>query len=375
MMKKKIVWITPDYFYDVDWPIIEQLSEKYEIRWYVLWGKGSLIKIPSNSNIYKFVVLPYRQRDPRIIKLYYSIFKEVKSFEPAVLYNGFEGSPYFYPLLFSMFDKNRIIHEGHEIDPFVFIEHDRLNWSEKIVVRYMQYYLRRVGLTQVFSKYVEQKFYKLYPDSKCIYVPMVPKFFGEPMHTINRGNKTVFLFFGKVYRTLKRFDLLLDAFLSLEKEYSERAELWVYGKCDGVEKEKYQQMINGHDNIKTMFDFVPDEMIPELFSSASYLVQPYQKITQSGPTMIAFNYNLPVIGSNIDGFKERIEDGKNGYLFEVDNVNDLKRVLKICINQNETEYNTIKSNLKAFVEQEYSPDIVIQKYCNMFDSFIQDSKN
>ena len=374
-MKKRIVWITPDYFYDVDWPIIERLSEKYEIRWYVLWGKGSLLKLPINRNIYKLIDLPYRQRDLRIVKLYYSLIKEIKCFDPAVLYNGFDGSPYFYPILFSFFNKKNIIHEGHEIDPYVFIEHDKLTWSERMIVLYMRYYLRRVGLTQVFSKYVEQKFYKLYPGRKCIYVPMVPKYFGNPKYTIDHGNKTVFLFFGKVYRTLKRFDLLLDAFLSLEKEYSDRAELWVYGKCDGNERKKYQQMICGHNNIKTMFDFVPDDMIPELFSSASYLVQPYQKITQSGPTMIAFRYNLPVIGSNIDGFKERIEDGKNCFLFEVDNVNDLKRVLKKCIDQDETEYYTLKKNLNAFVEQEYSPNVVLHKYCGMFDSFIQSSKS
>lgn len=374
-MNNRIIWITPDYFYDVDWPIVGRLKQIYDIRWYVIWGKGAVLKIPENKDIYKLIISPYRQRDPRIILYYISLFKEFNLFKPDLIYNGYSGLPFFYPILFRMFDRNKIIHEGHEIDPYVSIEHDRLSLADRFTIWYVRYYLRRVGHTQVFSKYVEMAFQKLYPGRKCTYVPMVPKDFGVPKQVIEHGNKTVFLFFGKVYRTLKRFDLLLDAFLALEKEYSERAELWVYGKCDDVEKEKYQQMINGHDNIKTMFDFVPDEMIPELFSSASYLVQPYQKITQSGPTMIAFNYNLPVIGSNIDGFKERIEDGKNGYLFEVDNVNDLKRVLKICINQNETEYNTIKSNLKAFVEQEYSPDIVIQKYCNMFDSFIQDSKN
>ena len=200
---------------------------------------------------------------------------------------------------------------------------------------------------------------------------MVPKEYGEPLELVEHEKRTVFLFFGKVYRVLKRFDLLLDAFLSLDDEHSRKSELWVYGKCDGEERCKYEKMIDGHDNIKAMFDFVPDSMIPVLFSSASYLVQPYQKITQSGPTMIAYNYNLPIIASNIDGFKERVNDRKNGYLFEKDSVDALKHVLEICIDQSESEYKTIKKNLQQFVDQEYSKKAVIHKYCNMLDSFIK----
>lgn len=370
-MKKRIVWITPDYFFDTDKLIVNKLQDYYEIRWYVIWGKGSLLRSPDNHNIYKLLVSPYRNRDIRIIKFYFKLIKEIRDFKPDLLYNGFSGLPFFYPLLFFMFDRNKVVHEGHEIDPYVAIEKDKLTVSDKLSIAYTKYYLKRVGHTQVFSRHSVGTFNRLYPGRQCTYVPMVPKDFGAPRHELEHGNKTVFLFFGKVYRTLKRFDLLLDAFLSLDDEHSSKAELWVYGKCDGEERIKYEQMIEGHDNIKTLFDFVPDKLIPELFSSASYLVQPYQKITQSGPTMIAFNYNLPIIASNIEGFTERIEHGKNGYLFEVNNEDDLKRILETCIDQSASEYNIIKDNLKSFVEKEYSPKVVIRKYCEMLDKFIE----
>ena len=369
-MKSKIVWITPEYFYDVDWPIVGQLKSVYEIRWYVVWGKESRVEVPKNQDIYKVIISPYRQRDLRIIKFYLSLINEIKKFDPEVLYNGYSGLPFFYPLLLCLFDRKKIIHEGHEIDPYVAIEHENLTLADKLTIAYSKYYLKRVGHTQVFSKHAVNTFKKLYPGSKCTYIPMVPKNFGKPMHIIEHGNKTVFLFFGKVYRVLKRFDLLLDAFLALDEKYMQQAELWVYGKCDRTERIKYEELIKGHNNIRAMFEFVPDNQIPDLFCSASFLVQPYQKITQSGPTMIAFNYNLPIIASNIEGFTERIKDGENGFLFEVDNVKDLKRVLENCIDLNETEYNAIKNSLKAFVEQEYSPTIVIKKYRDMLDTFI-----
>ena len=363
MEKKRLVWITPDYFFDTDSTIVGNLCEYYDIRWYVIWGKGSLRAFPDDKNIFKLIVSPYRYRDLRVIKLYFSLFKEIRKFDPAIIYNGFSGIPFFYPLLFLMFDRHRVIHEGHEIDPYVSVVHD------KLTVSYVKYYLRRVGHTQVFSKHAEQKFHKLYPGQKCTYVPMVPKDFGPAKKTIDHGDRTVFLFFGGV-RSTKRFDVLLDAFLALDKEHSKKAELWVYGKCDGEDRVKFDQMIEGHDNIKTMFDFVPDEMVPDLFCSSSYLVQPYQQITQSGPMMIAYNYNLPVIATDIDGFTERIGNGKNGYLFETNNPNDLKRVLEICIDQSKDEYNSIKENVRKKVEQEYSLDAVIKKYCTMLDCFM-----
>lgn len=363
MEKKRLVWITPDYFFDTDKLIVGNLQDYYEIRWYVIWGKGSPYKEPDNKIIYKFLKTPYRNRDIRIVKFYISLMREIKEYNPDAIYNGVGGMPFFYPLLFSMFDKHKIIHEGHEIDPYNYVKHDVLR------VNYVKYYMRRVGHTHVFSKYTEKQFHKLYPNQECTYIPMVPKDYGEGTNLIDNQGKKIFLFFGGVRKT-KRLDILLDAFLALDKEYSNKAELWVYGKCPENEKQLYEEKIRNSKNIVMKLDFVPDDIVADLFFSSTYLVLPYEQITQSGPMMISYNYNLPIIASDIDSFKERIEDGKNGYLFKTNSIDDLRRVLETCIDQNEYEYNNIKDNMKSFVEQEYSQKIIIQKYCNMLDSFI-----
>ena len=360
---KTIVWITPDYFYDVDWPIIRSLKNYYDIKWYVIWGTGSLRKKPNNDDVTSFIQLKYRYRDIRIIKQYWSIIREVKRINPVVVYNAFLGMPYFLPLLFNIIGSKKIIFEGHEINPYVSANHDKLS------VAYARYNIRKVGHVQVFSKHAAEEFKQLYPGHDCTYVPMVPKDYGDPSRIIEHGGKRVFLFFGSV-RSTKRFDVLLEAFLALDDSHSQKAELWVYGKCDGPEKEKYESMISGNENIKTMFDFVPDELVPELFYSSSYLVQPYQQITQSGPMMIAYNYGLPIIASDIEGFKERITDGENGFLFKKNDVNDLRRVLQLCIDQSDGTYNQIKENAIAFARNEYSPDVVLDKYKTMIDDFI-----
>ena len=360
--KKRIAWITPDYFYDVDYPIVGELMAFYDIKWYVIWGKGSKRVIPHNGNIHKLFESPYRYRDPRVIKLYYELIKDIKANNNDIIYNGFSGIPYFYPLLFLLFDKKKIVHEGHEIDPYVSVNHDILS------VWYTRYFLRRVGHTQVFSRHAEKQFHVLYPNRECTYVPMVTKDYGAPKHIIP-SNKKVFLFFGGVRKT-KRFDVLLDAFLSLDDIVSSQAELWVYGYCDGPERDYYLKSAEGRDNIIMKLDFVPDDLVADLFCSSTYLVQPYQQITQSGPMMIAYHYNLPIIATNIDGFRERILDGENGFLFEKNNVNDLKRVLSNCIKQSLEDYTRIKQNAQKFSDSEYGKGAVISKYRLMLDKII-----
>ena len=37
MLKKKICWVTPDWFVDVDMPIVPHLLEKYDITWIIFF--------------------------------------------------------------------------------------------------------------------------------------------------------------------------------------------------------------------------------------------------------------------------------------------------------------------------------------------------
>ncbi len=198
---------------------------------------------------------------------------------------------------------------------------------------------------------------------------MVPKDYGKPKNLFKFDGKKVFLFFGTI-RDSKRLDLLLDAFNLLDKSYQEKAVLIIYGKCWRCNPVFFEDKAKGNKNIILKMDFVPDDIVADLFVSAHYLVQPYDWISQSGPTMIAFNYNTPIIASDIDGFTERIHDKQDGYLFHKGDVEDLKKVLKYCIEQSEEEYLKIKKSQSEFVKEEYSLPVVVAKYRQMLDKRI-----
>ena len=42
-MKKKISWITPDYYIDVDLPIVDRLSQIFTIKWMIVISRNASI--------------------------------------------------------------------------------------------------------------------------------------------------------------------------------------------------------------------------------------------------------------------------------------------------------------------------------------------
>lgn len=363
MEKKRLVWITPDYFFDTDKLIVGYLQNEYDVRWYIFIGKGSKIIIPEDSR-YKHVHLPYRSRDLRIIGVYYKLLKQFKSFNPQVVYNGYDGDPYFYPMAFALIDRKVFIMEGHEPNPY------RRRYHTRMMVKCLKWDINHIGHVQVFSKFTEKEFKQMYPKTECTYIPMVPKDYGQPKEQLDYGGKKVFLFFGGV-RPDKRLDILLKAFVSMRKECQNKAHLLVYGSCEEDRIPEFKEIANDANNIELHFGFASDNIIPTLFTSSDYLVLPYQAVTQSGPNMIAYNYNLPVIATDLDGFTERITDGVDGYIFPVNDETALKEILEKCISQSKEEYNLIKNNMAKRVDEEYSLEVVIEKYKKMIDYVIK----
>ena len=60
--------------------------------------------------------------------------------------------------------------------------------------------------------------------------------------------------------------------------------------------------------------FVPDADVKYYFSAADVLVQPYKTATQSGVTQIAYNFELPMIVTDVGGLPEIVPDGRVGYV-------------------------------------------------------------
>lgn len=125
--------------------------------------------------------------------------------------------------------------------------------------------------------------------------------------------KKTLLFFGFI-RDYKGLDLLIEAMDHLDESY----QLLIAGECYGS-FEKYEQLIAGRkhpENIICQNRYISDDEVTEFFSAADVCILPYRSATQSGIIAICYNFELPVIATNVGGLAESIVSPNVGLMTE-----------------------------------------------------------
>lgn len=138
----------------------------------------------------------------------------------------------------------------------------------------------------------------------------IPKDEAEKALGIPSGHKNL-LFFGLI-RDYKGLDILIDAFDRLGPDY----EMIVAGEPYGS-FEKYQRQIDaspGRKRIHLFTHFIKDEEVKLYFSASDVCVLPYKTATQSGISSIAYQFDLPLIVTDVGGLKETVGDTGAGII-------------------------------------------------------------
>ncbi|MBI1192079.1 MAG: glycosyltransferase [Bacteroidetes bacterium] len=126
-----------------------------------------------------------------------------------------------------------------------------------------------------------------------------------------KPDEKLLLFYGFI-RAYKGLDLLLDAFDQLSGPYR----LMIAGEAYEPFA-PYAARIKASPHalaIEVRERYIPDEETRLLFSAADACVLPYHHATQSGIALIAYQFRLPLLATDVGGFKEYITDGVNGIL-------------------------------------------------------------
>jgi glycosyltransferase involved in cell wall biosynthesis len=166
-------------------------------------------------------------------------------------------------------------------------------------------------------------------------------------------NRKTLLFFGLI-RDYKGLDILLKAFSNLDDTYQLVIAGEIYGKAD-----KYLSLIENskNKNIYLFNQYIPDDEVNLYFSAADLCVLPYRSATQSGITGTSFQFNVPVLATNVGGLNEAIKNGKLGDLVEPENPESMYLKIQEVFNTN---------NLEIFKK-----NIQIEKNNNNWDEFAQ----
>ncbi|MBI3192850.1 MAG: glycosyltransferase, partial [Ignavibacteriae bacterium] len=181
----------------------------------------------------------------------------------------------------------------------------------------------------VQSKSVEKDLNKRFPNSVYRFVPHpVYENFGTPFPQeearamLNIKQKHILLFFGYV-RQYKGLDTLIEAFKLLTTHYSilTNYQLLIVGEFYDDEQ-KYRQKVKElglEPYISFVSEYVPNEEVAKYFSASDVVVLPYRSATQSGIVQIAYNFDKPVIATDVGGLSETVLHGRTGYIVPPEN--------------------------------------------------------
>lgn len=369
---KKIAWLTGHSFIDVDEPIVPQISKDFNIRWVIIrnescwYSEEYCIEILNKNNIEgKVFTFCGKMRSFSAAKVYIDAIQYMRSFDADLYYINYIGVPYLWPFLFaSNISNKKIIYPCHDFIDHVGIKNRWfISMTKKMIFNLISNF-------QFFSHTQQNLFTSIYKKKYSFYAPLALKNFGKVKGDTNKHPLT-FLFFGSI-RYNKGVDILIEAGKLVYAKYPNSFVIKICG--DATDWYRYEKLIED----KTCFEIdirrVENEEIPELFSNADFLVLPYRDITQSGPLLIAYNYNLPVIASDHDGFKEYIESEKNGFLFQKEVASSLAEVMCNIV-ENKYSISEIKKNLAVFVEKNCSLDSIVKKYERGFEYICNSNNN
>jgi D-inositol-3-phosphate glycosyltransferase len=125
------------------------------------------------------------------------------------------------------------------------------------------------------------------------------------------------LFFGLI-RGYKGLDLALKA-MAEPCVRDKNIRLIIAGEYYD-KKEKYDAIITElgiADRILQFDHYIPAEEVKYYFAVADCVLQPYKTATQSGITQVAYNFDTPMIVTNVGGLPEIVENGKVGFVVDV----------------------------------------------------------
>jgi galacturonosyltransferase len=176
----------------------------------------------------------------------------------------------------------------------------------------------------------------------------------QPQDKTLKDSKIRFLFIGRLMKE-KGIEELLEAAHHIIENYPDT----IFQIVGGMEEEKYNSYSQKNKNIE--FLGVSNDVRVQI-KEADCIINPsyhegMSNVLQEGAAM-----GKPLIASNIPGCREVIEDGKNGFLFEVKNATDLQDKIVKFIELSDEQKVSMGKYSRLKVEKEFDRNIVVDEY-------------
>jgi len=278
---------------------------KYKSEYRRKWAEQLIQAVEGGLNV-EFYHQP-RIRHPMNMVSVYKIVKRINSFDPDIIHLQ-EDHPWFNLTLPLLRTRYPLVVTVHDIGPHV---GDRQStkipsFVHKLVVKFAD---RVIVHGEKLKELMTEKYNK--SASNIEVIPHGELSFYKKFTTrVVKEENDLILFLGRIweYKGL-RYLIEAEPFIS---EMVPTVKIVIAGR--GEDFRKYQEMMVHKEKFIIYNQFVPNEMVPELFQRASVVVLPYIEASQSGIIPLAYAFKKPVVVTDVGSIPEVVDDGETGYI-------------------------------------------------------------
>lgn len=229
-----------------------------------------------------------------------------------------------------------------------------------------QYFVNACDAFVVMAKSVKEDLKKFTDNPNVICIPHpIYDIFGEIVSKqaaqqhlqLNVKDKHI-LFFGFI-RKYKGLDLLLEA-MGNQRIKEMGIKLIVAGE-HYEDKTIYENLIKQYElekNIILKTHYIPKEEVKYYFCAADLIAQPYHTATQSGVTQIAYNFERPMLVTDVGGLAEIVPAQKVGYVVEKNSQAIADAILDFYQNNREQRFTeNTKGEKKRFLWETFVEEV------------------
>lgn len=253
----------------------------------------------------------------------------------------------------------------HNIIPYDLLPEDYKSKSNKLKNFFLEYAYNRlfkkseviVAINTTIKRYLKIKGFK---------TKLIPNGININEYNPTYIDKNYILFGGRLVKN-KNVDQLIKVYSTLDAEIKKYYKLIIVGF--GPEEGNLKKLIQKYE-IKANVEIIPwlnSKNFIKLMSEVSFIVIPSSYETFGIVTIEAMALGKPVIVTNTDGSRDIVWDKFNGFIFEKDNLNQLKTLMELLI-KNKDIRNKIGDNARKTVEHSYA----MNKICNSYEQLFYD---
>lgn len=352
----KVIYVTAESYFDHSYSILNEMRKHINMPVY-LQAKEMTEEISAWCKKFNAVfVKRNRFRNPFSLFSEISMLLKIRRQNPDVVWFN-TLTVYQVFLVRLLIKKYLVVMHDVELHPESKDRHASL--SVRLTLKYHKKNICVVSKTQA------ELFQKQFGIKPLVFQLPIINYYREQgkVTEVKRDDGIIkFFFFGTVEH-YKGIETLIEAFEILAKKQLPPYKLTIYGRLK-YDAENLSKRITALPNAEIVNKFIDYKDVHSIYNSNDVLMLPYRQVTQCGPLLIGFSENVPSVCSDLPGFREYVEDGRTGIIFNNTSEGLAEKLEELLTQQ--WKINGLKTGVSTIAKENFSMEKLFPVYISNF---------